>query len=38
VRVHHYHDGTCALFHGPREIGRYNPDGTLKQEDKKIAA
>lgn len=37
VRVHHYPDDSLALFHGPREIGRYNADGTLKQE-KKIAA
>jgi transposase len=38
VRVHHYPDDTLAIFHGPREIGRYNQDGTLKQEDRKIAA
>jgi hypothetical protein len=38
VRVHHYPDDSLAIFHGPREIGRYNPDGTLKQEKKKIAA
>lgn len=38
VRVHHYPDNTLAIFHGPREIGRYNHDGSLKQEEKKIAA
>jgi len=38
VRVHHYPDGSLAIFHGPREIGRYNQDGTLKREEKKIAA
>ena len=38
VRVHHYPDDSLAIFHGPRQIGRYNPDGTLKQEEQKIAA
>jgi hypothetical protein len=38
VRVHHYPDNTLAVFHGPRKIGRYNIDGGLKQEEKKIAA
>jgi transposase len=38
VRVHHYPDDTLAVFHGPRQIGHYNADGTMKQEDKKIAA
>jgi transposase len=38
VRVCHYPDNTIAVFHGPREIGRYSHDGTLKQEAKKIAA
>ena len=38
VRVHHYPDDTLAIFHGPREIGRYNADGSLRQEEKKIAA
>jgi transposase len=38
VRVHHYPDDTLAIFHGPREIGRYNADGLLKQEEKRIAA
>jgi hypothetical protein len=43
VRVHHYPDGTLAIFHGPRQIGRYKADGSLqageqKKENKKIAA
>lgn len=38
VRVHHYPDNSLAVFHGPREIGRYNQNGTLLQEEKKIAA
>jgi hypothetical protein len=29
VRVHAYFDGTLALFHGPREIGRYTADGRV---------
>lgn len=38
VRVHHYPDDTLALFHGPRQIGRYQSDGTLLQEEQKKAA
>src|SRR5580765_651837 len=38
VRVHHYPDDTLALFHGPRQIGRYQADGTLIQEEQKKAA
>jgi hypothetical protein len=38
VRVHHYPDGTLAVFHGPREIGRYSAEGTLQKEEQKIAA
>jgi hypothetical protein len=30
VRVHHYPDDSLAIFHGPREIGRYHPGGTPK--------
>ena len=32
VRVHHYPDDSLAIFHGPREIGRYRPDCTLQDE------
>lgn len=38
VRVHQYPDDTLAIFHGPREIGRYFADGTLQQEHKSKAA
>ena len=31
VRVHVYPDGSHALFHGPRCIGRYDQKGELKQ-------
>ncbi len=31
VRVHAYPDGSHALFHGPRCIGRYDEKGLLKQ-------
>ena len=27
VKVRHYHDGTHAIFHGPRCLGRYDPKG-----------
>lgn len=29
VRVHAYPDGRLAVFHGPRCLARYKPDGTL---------
>lgn len=29
VMVHHYPDGTLALFHGPRLLARYDAEGTL---------
>jgi len=32
VRVHHYPDDCLAIFHGPRKIGGYRPDGTLQDE------
>ena len=38
VRVHHYSDESLAVFHGPRCLGRYHPDGTLKTEPLKVAA
>lgn len=38
VRVHHYPDDTLAIFHGPRQIGRYHADGTSMQEEQKKAA
>ena len=44
VRVHHYPDDSLALFHGPREIGRYHAEGSIrapqtgKEEERKTAA
>ena len=38
-RVHDYPDGELAIFHGPRCIGRYQPDGSpIKQEESKQKA
>jgi transposase len=33
VRIHEYPDGALAVFHGPRKLADYNPDGTLKTEE-----
>jgi transposase len=33
VKVHLYPDGSHALFHGPRCIGRYDEKGRLKDDD-----
>lgn len=30
VRVHLYTDGSMAIFHGPRKLAEYNPEGQLK--------
>ena len=30
VRVHEYPDGTLAVFHGPRCLGRYDQEGNLE--------
>jgi hypothetical protein len=39
VKVHVYADGSHALFHGPRCIGRYDETGALKlPHDEKCAA
>jgi transposase len=39
VKVHIYPDGSHALFHGPRCIGRYDANGALKDShDEKRAA
>ena len=38
VRVHHYPDGTHAIFHGPRCLARYHADGRLIAETVKWAA
>ena len=38
VRVHHYPDGTLAMFHGPRCLARYDQHGNLLDDDGKLAA
>jgi hypothetical protein len=38
VRVHRYLDDTLAIFHGPRCLARYQPDGQLIEEDSQRAA
>jgi transposase len=38
VRVHAYPDGTLAVLHGPRVIGRYTGAGELMEEDAPAAA
>jgi hypothetical protein len=30
VRVHRYPDGSLAIFHGPRKLADYDPQGKLK--------
>jgi transposase len=37
VKVRQYHDGSHAIFHGPRCLARYNSAGVLN-EDTKLAA
>ena len=38
VKVHVYPDGSHALFHGPRCIGRYDENGRLKTTDDTLFA
>jgi hypothetical protein len=38
VKVHVYPDGSHALFHGPRGIGRYDEKGRLRQDNPARAA
>jgi len=38
VRVHRYPDRSLAVFHGPRKLACYHPDGTLKREGDTEAA
>ena len=33
VQVHEYPDGTLAVFHGPRRLAGYRPDGALIEAD-----
>ena len=37
VKVRQYHDGTHAIFHGPRCLGRYDRQGVIEEERKKEA-
>ena len=36
VRVHAYEDGRLAVFHGPRCLARYQPDGHLADVEESI--
>ena len=38
VRVHRYPDGSLAIFHGPRRLANYHPDGWVKETPDKEAA
>jgi transposase len=38
VKVRQYHDGRHAIFHGPRCIGRYDAQGTLRTAALGVAA
>lgn len=38
VRVHRYPDGSLAIFHGPRKLANYHPNGQLKEVSEKDAA
>ena len=37
VKVRQYHDGTHAIFHGPRCLGRYDKKGAIAPDRKKEA-
>ena len=34
VKVRQYHDGTYAIFHGQRRLGRYDRKGAIEEERK----
>lgn len=38
IRVHRYPDGSLAIFHGPRKLADYDPDGTCKKQQQQKAA
>ena len=38
VRVHRYPDGHLAMFHGPRKLAEYEPDGSLRADAPRRAA
>ena len=35
VKIHVYADGSHAVFHGPRCIGRYDENGTIRDAKKR---
>ena len=38
VKVHEYHDGQLAIFHGPRCLARYDKKGALlAQQHQRVA-
>lgn len=38
VNIHRYMDGSLAIFHGPRKLAHYDPNGQLKNKKKDKAA
>lgn len=38
VRVHQYPDMSLAIFHGPRKLATYDENGTIKEDEDKLAA
>lgn len=38
VRVHRYPDGSLAIFHGPRKLANYHPNGQRKEPSEDDAA
>lgn len=38
VNIHRYMDGSLAIFHGPRKLADYDPNGHLKKKNKNKAA
>jgi transposase len=38
VRVHRYPDGSLAIFHGPRKLANYHPNGQRKEPSEEDAA
>lgn len=38
VRIHRYLDGSLSIYHGPRKLADYHPNGSLNNRGKEIAA
>lgn len=38
VQVHHYPDGTMAIFHGPRRLAVFDKNGKPTEDSKQLAA